>query len=130
MLFAQLAADYAAVGVELIRAGPDQSADLMLVDQIARYGDVRWFLNQFNCTVVENLCSRQADALVKQASSETDPVVRLELFTDAERILLAENVFIPMGAPIRWSLIRGGVDGFEENRWGLHPLFPMALRPI
>lgn len=130
MLFAQLAADYAAVGVELIRAGPDQSADLILVDQIARYGDVRWFLNQFNCTVVDSLCSRQADALVKQASSETNPVVRLELFTDAERILLAENVFIPMGAPIRWSLIRGGVDGFEENRWGLHPLFPMALRPI
>lgn len=130
ILFDQLAADYAAVGVELTRAGPDQPADLMLVDQIARYGDVRWFLNQFNCTVVKTLCSKEADALVRQASSESDPAARLELFTDAERVLLAENVYIPIGAPIRWSLIRGGVDGFEENRWGLHPLFPMALRPI
>lgn len=130
ILFDQLAADYAAVGVELTRAGPDQPADLILVDQLARYGDVRWFLNQFNCTVVKTLCSKEADALVRQASSESDPAARLELFTDAERVLLAENVYIPIGAPIRWSLIRGGVDGFEENRWGLHPLFPMALRPI
>jgi peptide/nickel transport system substrate-binding protein len=38
-------------------------------------------------------------------------------------------VFIPFGPPIRWSLVRGSVTGFATNRWGMHPLMPMAMRP-
>ena len=57
-------------------------------------------------------------------------MARAALFAEAEAELAASNVFIPIGAPIRWSLIRGGVEGFEENRWSIHPLFPLALRPI
>lgn len=130
LLFRELAADYAAVGIDLVRVEAGEPADLALLDQLARYGDVRWFFNQLNCGVIKGLCSAEADGLVAEAMVEDDAANRLSLLTDAERILLSENVFIPMGAPIRWSLIRGGVEGFEENRWGLHPLFPMALRPI
>lgn len=130
LMMRELAADYAAVGIELVRAEADQGGDLVLVDQLARYGDVRWFFNQLNCAVARGLCSAEADSLVAQAMLEDDPALRVTMLTDAERTLLSENVYIPIGAPIRWSLIRGGVEGFEENRWGLHPLFPMALRPI
>jgi hypothetical protein len=30
---------------------------------------------------------------------------------------------------VRWSLVRGNIDGFAENRWALHPLLPLALGP-
>ena len=29
-------------------------------------------------------------------------------------------------APIRWSLVRAGNDGFSENAWAVHPLFALA----
>ncbi len=41
-----------------------------------------------------------------------------------------KNVFVPLGAPIRWSLARAGVEGFQENRWNMHPLFAFAQAPI
>jgi hypothetical protein len=55
--------------------------------------------------------------------------VRANLLGDAEATLTKANVFIPFGAPIRWSLVRGDATGFAVNRWNIHPLMPMALRP-
>lgn len=130
ILFAQLSEDLAAVSVTLERATADTRADLRLVDRLARYSDARWFLNQFNCTLNRGLCSKEADALVRSANSADDADSVAEALSEAEQLLLDDNVYIPIGAPIRWSLIRGGVEGFSENRWGLHPLFPLATRPI
>jgi peptide/nickel transport system substrate-binding protein/oligopeptide transport system substrate-binding protein len=31
--------------------------------------------------------------------------------------------------PVRWSLVGSGVNGYAPNRWGLHPLMPMAMLP-
>ncbi|MXO55486.1 ABC transporter substrate-binding protein [Pontixanthobacter gangjinensis] len=130
LFFVALKEDFEAIGITLERVGPDDPSDLKLVDRIARYGDARWFLNQFNCSLKRGLCSARADALVGAAVAESDPVERSQLLAAAERALLEENVYIPLGAPVRWSLISGGVDGFIENPSGMHPLFPMALRPI
>ena len=47
----------------------------------------------------------------------------------AEAELTKANVFVPFGAPIRWSLVRGEAAGFAVNRWNIHPLMPMAMRP-
>lgn len=128
--FVALKEDLEGVGVTLERVGPDDPSDLRLVDRIARYGDARWFLNQFNCSLNRGPCSAQADALVMAAVTETDPAERAELLAAAERNLLESGVYIPLGAPVRWSLISGGIDGFIENPSGFHPLFPMAIRPI
>ena len=48
---------------------------------------------------------------------------------EAEAELTAANIFIPFGPPLRWSLVRGSVAGFESNGWGIHPLAPLALTP-
>lgn len=129
-LFAQLAQNLATIGVALVRVEEASEADLTLVDRVARYGGARWFLNQFNCGLDRGLCVPEADARVAEAVSALDPMARAALFAEAEAELAAANVYIPLGAPIRWSLLRGGVEGFEENRWSIHPLFPLALRPI
>lgn len=130
LLFRELSADLAAVGLKLERARGATAPDLRLVDRLARYADARWYLNQFNCTLKRGLCSSEADALLRESSDSADPLERAALLAEAEAVLMAQNVYIPIGAPIRWSLVRGGVEGFSENRWGLHPLFPLSLRPM
>ena len=37
-----------------------------------------------------------------------------------------DNIYIPLGAPIRWSLVAGEGAGFAVNRWGLHSLIALA----
>lgn len=128
--FVSLQEDIGAIGLQLVRVAQTQEADLVLVDSVARYTDERWFLNQLNCRVSQTLCSREADLAVIAALREDDPAERARLLAEAETILLELNGYIPLGAPVRWSLVRGGVDGFEANRTGFHPLFPLALRPI
>jgi hypothetical protein len=47
----------------------------------------------------------------------------------AEGLLSAANIYIPIGAPLRWSMVRGTVDGFASNAWAWHPLPDMATIP-
>jgi ABC-type oligopeptide transport system substrate-binding subunit len=129
MLFTQLAEDWAAIGVTAVRVAEGKPADLEFVDALARLGGRRWYLDQFACVVHRTLCSPEADALVADAAKEPDPVARGTMLAEAEERLTAMNGFIPFGAPVRWSLVRGNIDGFAENRWALHPLLPLALGP-
>lgn len=125
-IFRRLAEMYGEIGVNLRRVGEDEPAQLQLRDRTARYGAARWFLNQFHCTLTRGLCSPEADALVAQSLGASDPEESAALLAEAERELAAANYFIPFGAPIRWSLVRADVDGFQENAWAIHPLFPLA----
>ena len=144
LLFRQLARDLALIGVEaqLIESG--HGADLELHDRVARYASPRWFLNQFNCSIRSGPCSAEADQLVAQSLGVAGLNEKATLLAQAELELQDAGVFIPFGAPfgadslniipfgapIRWALVRGNVEGFAENRWGIHPLFPLSEPPI
>ncbi len=129
LLFNELSRQLATIGVALVRAEDSASADLVLVDRVARYASPVWFLNQFNCLLDRGLCSEEADVIAAQILDETDPAARARLMAEAETALTAENVYIPFGSPLRWSLVRGNVDGFAGNRWGFHPLPELAAIP-
>jgi ABC-type transport system substrate-binding protein len=126
LLLRQLVAAWAPIGVTAERAGPDESADLELRDTLARYTSPRWYLNQFNCSLKAGLCSPEADALVNQARVERDATARDLLLVDAHAALTEREAFIPLGAPVRWSLVRGSITNYIANPWGLHPLFPLS----
>lgn len=128
-LFARITEDFKAIGLEVRRVGENAEADLRLLDTVARYARAPWFLNQLSCAARRALCSPQADRLVAAALDERDPAKRAELYADAEAQLTIANGFIPFGVPIRWSLVAGKANGFVANRWNLHPLMPLALRP-
>ena len=130
LLFRQLEQDFAQVGINTVRATDESGADLELVDRLARYYSPRWFLNQFNCRLEIGLCSSEADDLVEQSIFETDLQAKQRLLLDAQAEMVRANIFIPLGAPVRWSLVRGDIRGFEENAWGLHPLFQLASPSI
>ena len=129
VLFDNMAEDFAAIGIALGRVDDMAEADLVLVDDVARYPRASWFLNRLSCTARRGLCSPEADARVAEAVAAQTPQDRAALLMEAEAELTAANVFIPFGTPIRWSLVRGSVDGFATNGWGWHPLMPLAWLP-
>jgi len=129
MLFGELARQLATIGVRLERVSPGAAADFALVDRVARYAEARWFLNQFNCGLRNGLCSADTDVLVGDAVAEPDAAARTKLLADAEAALTQANVYIPFGSPLRFSLVRGDVEGFAANAWAFHPLPPLAVIP-
>lgn len=130
LLFDGLAEDFAAIGVSTTRAPTPAAADLVLRDRVARYASPRWFLNQFNCAVSRGQCSEDADYLVTLALDARDAAEENSYLAEAENTLLATNLYIPLGAPIRWSLVRADIEAFSENPWNIHPLFPLSRAPI
>ncbi len=129
LLFARIAADFKAIGLDSRRVGEGAKADLKLIDKVARFGRSPWFLNQLSCAAARGLCSSVADRLAAEARTEPDPALRAELLSGAEAELTKANSFLPLGVPIRWSLVGGDATGIAINRWNVHPLMPMALRP-
>jgi ABC-type transport system substrate-binding protein len=129
-VFAALQSDLAAIGLSARKVGPADPADLRLVDAVARYPRAGWFLNHLRCSVQRGaLCEPAVDALADRAAAAATPAEHAALIAEAEARLNEANVFIALGAPIRWSLLRGNATGFAANRLGYHPLMPMALRP-
>ncbi|MHA7820367.1 MAG: ABC transporter substrate-binding protein [Erythrobacter sp.] len=126
LLFDQISASWQAIGVTTVRVGMGEGAELELRDRLARYSSPRWYLNQLNCSIEVGLCSEEADELVRRSLTERDPALKQELLGQAHAELVAAEVFIPFGVPVRWSLVRGAVNGYQANPWGLHPLFPLS----
>jgi peptide/nickel transport system substrate-binding protein/oligopeptide transport system substrate-binding protein len=128
LLFARLRSDFAEIGIRLDRTANEGSADLRLIDLVARYPRADWFLNQLSCQSRRAPCSPLADERMAAARASRDAAERTALLAEAEDELTRANVFIPFGQPVRWSLVRGHVTGFATNPWNIHPLMPMALR--
>ncbi|MFM2372322.1 MAG: hypothetical protein RIS85_2044 [Pseudomonadota bacterium] len=129
LVFQQLQADFARIGLSVRRVHENDRADLRLVDVAARYGRATWFLNQLSCTVQKAVCSPIGDERVAEARRATDAQARAALLAEAEAEITAANGFIPIARPLRWSLVRGGTSGFGQNPWGWHPLPPLAWLP-
>ena len=126
LLFDQLADRWGEIGITVLRVAPGEGADLELRDRLARYSSPRWFLNQFNCELEIGLCSPETDRLVRESLQLRDPVEKERVLAEAHAALVSEEVFIPLGAPVRWSLVRGALNAYQANQWGLHPLFPLS----
>ena len=129
ILFDHLSQDLKAIGVSLRHPRKGERADLVMVDRVARFAGARWFLDQFNCGLHLGLCSSESDKLVAQAVGTEDPAKSAELLSEAEKQLTETNAYIPFGPPVRFSLVRAGVDGFSANPWAFHPLPEMAVIP-
>lgn len=127
IIAATLQNDLGQIQVKLVRAKRKKDADIILLDRAARYLHPLWFLNQFHCSVTP-FCAPEADKIVKKSLSEADPIARASGLALAEDTILAQNFFIPLGAPVRWSLVRGDVVGFDTAESGKHPLYPFSLR--
>lgn len=126
LLFEHVSEAWRAIGITTIRTGMGEGAELELRDRLARYSSPRWFLNQLNCAIEIGLCSPGADELVERSLTIRDPVAKQQALAEAHAEMVAAEVFIPLGVPVRWSLVRSTVGNYQANQWGIHPLFALS----
>jgi ABC-type transport system substrate-binding protein len=129
LVFARLAADLGAAGFVTERVTASAAADLRLIDEVAAYNRPGWFFYRLSCRARPSACSSAADAQFAAAQAIPDPAARPAAMAQAEAQLAADNVFIPFGAPLRWTLAGPDVTGLSANTLALHPLLPLAMRP-
>ena len=124
-LLARLRYDWGPLGLRVDRAPTPGSADLVWIDEVAPSSSPAWFLRQFRCEMA-TICVEDADPLLDQARLTPDSVQRAQLFLEAARMMDDAQLFIPIAAPIRWSLVSGRAPGFEENPFARHTLIGLA----
>ena len=127
VLLARLTADWQPLGVELVRAGKGVPADLKLVDQVAPSNSPAWFARAFRCGSAP-LCSADADKLMDSARDAEIAVQRAAMLAEAGRLIDNDVLFLPIAAPIRWSLV-ADLPGFAENIFARHPLSGLREKP-
>lgn len=129
LLFTRIEADLKAVGLTARRVALDGDADLRLIDAAASYAAAPWFFNRLSCISQPAACSPAADRIAAEALKEPAPEKRAELYSQAEAQLTVANSYIPLGLPVRWSLVGGSVTGFAPNPLAVHPLMSLAMLP-
>ena len=121
LLFARLRRDWAAVGVEARRVPAGAPADLRLIDEVAPAGLASWYLRHFSCEA-NRICDPAADEMMAAARIAPDAATRRARLADADRLLAGLGPFIPLTAPVRWSLVAPRLTGFRPNAFGRHPV--------
>ena len=128
IILARLQADWGPIGFQVARAGKRDRPDIRWVDEVAPSDSPAWFLRHFRCGSTP-VCLHDADALLDQARIAVFAVQRAALFGEVARMMDAEQLFIPVAAPIRWSLVDKSAPGFVENRYARHTLAGLGLKP-
>jgi peptide/nickel transport system substrate-binding protein len=127
LLLSRLAAAWGALGLKVERAGPGKPADFALVDAVAPSTSGAWYVRQFHCGAAR-ICDRRADEAMDSARAAMSPVERSRLLLAAAQIIDEQQLFLPIAAPIRWSLVSDRVPGFATNRFARHTLTRLTER--
>jgi peptide/nickel transport system substrate-binding protein len=121
LLLSRLGVDWGALGLTVTRASSAKAADFRLVDAVAPSPSAAWFLRGFRCAIAP-VCDEDIDQLLDAARTAPVPAQRYALLYDAARRIDEAQLFIPLAAPVRWSLVSGRVQGFAGNRFARHTL--------
>ncbi len=116
LVFAHLRRDWRAIGVIAEAVGPEAEADLRFIDAVAAANLATWYLRRLSCAT-RLVCSPEADTML-DAARAAPPAERQQLLANADRVLTDATVFIPLGAPVRWSLVSPRLIGFQPNPFG------------
>ncbi len=121
LLLAELKRDWGAIGLTVEAAQSPANADFALIDEVAPSSSPSWFVRRFNCNTVA-VCDPQADTLTEAARQSPIPAQRYALLAEAAGRVDDAQLFIPVAAPVRWSLVSSRVLGFAGNRYARHTL--------
>lgn len=119
LIFAYLRRDWRAVGVDAEQVGPADRADLVFLDEVAPASLASWYLRHFTCQA-SMVCSAEADAALETARNARSFGERRDALASADRLLTDAVPFIPLAAPVRWSLVSPRLTGFQPNPFAIH----------
>jgi peptide/nickel transport system substrate-binding protein len=117
LVFAHLRRDWRAIGINAEPVGAEVLADLRIVDAASPANLATWYLRQFSCGA-SPICSAEADAALERARAALVPAERQAHLAEADRLLTELTPFIPLTAPVRWSLVSPRLTGFQPNPFG------------
>jgi oligopeptide transport system substrate-binding protein len=126
-LFQELALDWGRLGFKVER-GNGASADFALVDEVAPSTSAAWFVRRFRCGAVP-VCDSDIDQLLDSARLAPVAAQRYALLGQAAAMIDDRQLFIPITAPIRWSLVSRRIEGFAGNRFARHTLTDLEQKP-
>jgi oligopeptide transport system substrate-binding protein len=127
MLFQELVRDWGAISLTVERSDP-ADADFALLDEIAPSSSPAWFVRRFRCAVAP-VCDAQADELMEAARQMPVAGQRYALLGQAAVRIEDAQLFIPITAPIRWSLVSARIQNFAGNRYARHTLTDLEQQP-
>jgi peptide/nickel transport system substrate-binding protein len=128
LLLRELFRDWGAIGLTVQRVAPGESADFALIDEVAPSTSASWFVRRFRCGAVA-VCDPEADKLMEAARLAPVPAQRYALLAEAAARIEAAQLFIPITAPVRWSLVSERIQGFAGNRYARHTLTDLEQQP-
>ncbi|MET0371919.1 MAG: ABC transporter substrate-binding protein [Sphingobium sp.] len=121
LLFGLIRHDLAAIGLDARRVGMADKADLLLIDEVAAYDSALWYLGRIGCVRAVH-CDDQADALLHALGGAGSDEVRAARLGEVAALVQAHNGYIPLGTPVRWSLVSPRLTGFSPSTRARHPL--------
>lgn len=128
LLFQEINRDWGAIGISVQRAQRSTEADFALVDEVAPSTSASWFVRRFRCEI-SRICDPQADELMEAARQSPVPAQRYALLAQAAARIDDAELFIPITAPVRWSLVSARVQNFAGNRYARHTLTGLQQQP-
>ena len=128
LLFQEIKRDWGAIGISVERAQTPAGADFALVDEVAPSTSASWFVRRFRCEI-SPVCDQQADELMEAARQSPVPAQRYALLVQAAARIDEAELFIPITAPVRWSLVSARVQNFAGNRYARHTLTGLQQQP-
>lgn len=99
---------------------------------IGDYVDPATFLDMFVTDGEQNNTGFSVpayDRLIAAAAVETDPAKRMEIFQQAERILMDELPILPIYFYVSKNMVKPYVRGFYNNVQDVHPVAAMWIDP-
>jgi peptide/nickel transport system substrate-binding protein len=128
LLLALIARDWGALGFRVDRARNGAAADFVLIDEVAPSSSPAWFVRRFRCGVVA-VCDPHADQLMDGARQSPVPAQRFALLAEAATRIDSAVLFLPITAPVRWSLVSARIQNFAGNRYARHTLTDLEAKP-
>lgn len=128
LLFRRLASDFGRLGVRIDRVGPDERADLRLIDEVAPFDGALWYLSRLDCAAGV-VCDPEASALLARARAAASQEEQARLLGEAEALTVAHAGYLPLGQPVRWALVGRRLTGFQASPRGIHPLNRLVAVP-
>jgi peptide/nickel transport system substrate-binding protein len=99
----------------------NEPADLRLIDEVAPQRAALWYISRLSCGR-GFACSSAVDTAIRAALSTTVPADRAAAIAEADAALASEQIFMPIAAPLRWSLVSPALIGWRANSFAAHPL--------
>jgi peptide/nickel transport system substrate-binding protein len=128
LLLGVIRRSWGALGLTVERAPDADSADFVLVDEVSPAASAAWFVRHFRCEAAA-ICDLDTDKLIDAARETPVPEQRYALLQQAASRIDDQQLFMPITAPVRWSLVGRRVQGFAGNRFAIHTLTDLQQRP-